>query len=82
MHYQSKLSKIGLPNCFTFKPCEYAIVLSTLKFSLLAPKLQSFKPGQFFDILQFEKENEIPNDRKFSNLILLESEDTSSEMEM
>jgi hypothetical protein len=81
-HYQSKLSHLGLPNCFTLKPCEYAIILSTLKFSLLAPKQNCFKPGTFLEIHKFETENEIPVDRQFSNLLLLElDDDSSSEME-
>ncbi len=82
IHYLSKLAPNGLPNCFSLEPVQFAIIMSSLKFSLMAPCRTTYKPGTLLEINKFETDNEIPMDRRFSRLVLLQdySDDSSSEI--
>jgi len=75
--YQATLNYKGLPECFlTIQP----IFVSTLRIVLLSP-LKSLTPPGYAAIRNFEKAFDIPEDRQYSRLILLECLHDASDIE-
>jgi hypothetical protein len=75
--YQATLNYKGLPECFlTIQP----IFVSTLRVVLLSP-LKNLTPPGYAAIRDFEKTFDIPEDRQYSRLILLECLHEASDIE-